>query len=92
MTRWGSARAIAATASIFILVNSVAGLAGQFMKLGTSGAVTSLTPYWPLAVAVLIGGQIGSLASARILPQALVRRLTGVLILYVAGQLLWKMV
>ena len=92
LTRWGSARAIAATASIFILVNSVAGLAGQFMKLGTSGAVASLTPYWPLAVAVLVGGQIGSLASARILPQALVRRLTGVLILYVAGQVLWKMV
>ena len=92
LTRWGSARAIAATASIFILVNSVAGLAGQFMKLGTSGAVASLTPYWPLAVAVLVGGQIGSLASARFLPQALVRRLTGVLILYVAGQLFWKMV
>ena len=49
LTRWGNSRAIAATACLFILINSLAGLGGQFMKLGTSGAVVALTPYWPLA-------------------------------------------
>lgn len=91
LTKWGQPRAIAATACLFILINSLAGLGGQFMKLGTSGAAAALTPYWPLAIAVLIGGQIGSFASLKLLSQTMVRRATGLLILYVAGQLLWKL-
>ncbi len=90
LMRWGNARAIAATASLFILVNSLAGLVGQGVKLGDAGALGVVTDYWPLAVAVLIGGQIGSWAGITILSQSLVRRATGVLILYVAIQLLWK--
>ena len=92
LTRWGQPRAIAATACLFILINSLAGLGGQFMKLGTSGAAAALTPYWPLAITVLIGGQIGSSASLKLLSQTMVRRVTALLILYVAGQLLWKLV
>ena len=61
------------------------------MKLGTSGAAAALTPYWPLALAVLIGGQIGSFASLKLLSQTMVRRITALLILYVAAQLLWKL-
>ena len=91
LTRWGSPRAIAATACLFILINSLAGLVGQFTKLGTSGAGTALTAYWPLALAVLAGGQLGSFASLKLLSQNVVRRATGLLILYVAGQLLWKL-
>jgi uncharacterized protein len=91
LTRWGSARGIAATACLFILINSIAGLAGQLMKLGVGSGVGVFTQYWPLAVAVLVGGQIGSFASVKLFPQSVVRRLTGVLILYVAGQLLWRL-
>ena len=91
LTRWGQPRAIAATACLFILINSLAGLGGQFMKLGTSGAAAALTAYWPLALAVLIGGQIGSFASLKLLSQKMVRRVTALLILYVAGQLLWRL-
>lgn len=91
LTRWGNARGIAATACLFILINSIAGLAGQLMKLGASGGVGAFTTYWPLAVAVLVGGQLGSFASVKLFPQSVVRRLTGVLILYVAGQLLWRL-
>lgn len=91
LTRWGSSRAIAATACLFILINSLAGLGGQFMKLGTSGAAAALTPYWPLALAVLIGGQIGSFASLKLLSQTMVRRVTALLILSVAAQLLWRL-
>ncbi|UVO53545.1 sulfite exporter TauE/SafE family protein [Sphingomonas sp. SUN039] len=89
LMRWGPPRQIAATASVFILVNSIAGLAGQLNKLGTSG-LASIAAFWPLLVAVLIGGQIGTHAGIRIFSEPMVRRATGVLILYVSGQLLWK--
>jgi uncharacterized protein len=89
LMRWAGPRQIAATASIFILVNSIAGLAGQLTKLGTTGA-TNLTAWWPLFVAVLIGGQIGSHAGIRLFSEPLVRRATGLLILAIAIQLLWK--
>jgi uncharacterized membrane protein YfcA len=89
LMRWASPRQIAATASIFILVNSIAGLAGQLTKLGTSGLI-GLIHFWPLLIAVLVGGQIGSHAGIRLFSEPAVRRATGVLILYVSGQLLWK--
>ncbi|MEK6638386.1 MAG: sulfite exporter TauE/SafE family protein [Pseudomonadota bacterium] len=91
LTRWGNSRTIAATACLFILINSLAGLGGQFMKLGTSGTVVAFTSYWPLALAVLVGGQIGNFASLKLLSQAMVRRVTALLILYVSGQLLWRL-
>jgi uncharacterized protein len=92
LTHWGSARRIAATASIFILINSIAGLAGQMMKLAQTGnGIAAVWHYWPLMIAVLIGGQLGSFAALRLLSQSVVRRATAILILYVAGQLLWKL-
>jgi uncharacterized protein len=90
-TRWGHAKAIAAAASLFILVNSIAGLIGQSIKLGASGQFPALVDQWPLALAVLVGGQVGSMVGIKLLNPAVVRRLTAVLVLYVAGQLLWKL-
>ncbi|RJT26140.1 sulfite exporter TauE/SafE family protein [Chakrabartia godavariana] len=92
VTRWAGSKAIAATASLFILVNSIAGLAGQLLKLGSTGALPDVAAYWPLALAVIVGGQIGSFAGTKVLSPTLVKRATGVLILYVAGQLVWKLV
>ncbi len=89
LMRWAGPRQIAATASVFILVNSIAGLAGQLTKLGTAGA-SNLIAWWPLFVAVLIGGQIGSHMGIRLFSEPLVRRATGLLILSIAIQLLWK--
>lgn len=91
-TRWAGAKSIAATASLFILVNSVAGLGGQLLKLGSTGALPDVAAYWPLALSVVIGGQIGSFAGAKLLSPTLVKRATAVLILYVAAQLVWKLV
>lgn len=88
--RWGSPRAIAGAASLFILVNSLAGLAGQLTKLGDLGIAGALLGYWPLFAAVLVGGQIGSHLGSRRIPPLLVKRLTAILILYVAGRLLWR--
>lgn len=90
LLRWASARQIAASASVFILVNSLAGLAGQLMKADAAATPSAIAGYWPLFVAVLIGGQIGSLAGVKLLPQRVIRIGTAVLILYVAGQLLWQ--
>lgn len=87
LTRWDTPRRIAGTASVFILVNSVAGLIGQTMKIGSEGA-GRVIDYWPLMLSVLVGGQIGSLLGAKVLPQRVVRIATAVLILYVAGGLL----
>ena len=88
---WDRAKRVAASASVFILANSIAGLVGQLIKSG-SDAVTSqaILAYWPLAVAVLIGGQIGSRAGVQILPPPLLRRMTAILIIFAALYLLWK--
>jgi uncharacterized protein len=90
LMRWGEAKQISATASFFILINSIAGLVGQSIKLGNSGQLSAVLAYWPLALAVLAGGQIGSWLGIKILPPVIVRRGTGILILYVAVQLLVK--
>lgn len=91
LLRWGDPRRIAGTASVFILVNSVAGLAGQLTKLGDLGQMEALADYWLLFPAVLIGGQIGSRLGSNRIPPMLVKRLTAILILYVAARLLWQL-
>lgn len=91
LMRWGRARVIAGVCSAFILVNSLAGLAGQVMKLGSdASSLSHLGSYWPLFLAVLIGGQVGSHASASFLNPKVIRLLTALLILYVAVRLLLR--
>lgn len=80
---------IAATSSFFIMVNSVAGLLGQTMKQGTTAHLITLTDYMWLFIAVLVGGQIGSRLSTRALSGRVVKRLTALLVLYVAARLLY---
>ncbi len=83
--RWGQPRQVAAVCSVFILLNSTAGLAGQFLKQGT---FTSVLDYWPLFIAVLVGGQIGRrLGSDKISP-AWIRTLTALLVIFVGGRVL----
>ena len=87
--RLAEAKTVAATCSLFILVNSTAGLAGQLTKLGSNAGVLLDASYLVLPLAVLIGGQLGSLAGAKWLPAAPIRRLTGLVITVVAVRLLW---
>ena len=87
MLRWGPPKAIAGTSAVFILANSLSGLAGQLAKSGGGAAGQALATYWPLFPAVLVGGLIGStLGSGRLDPKY-VRILTAFLILYVAVRL-----
>ena len=88
LTRWDGARAIAATASLFILVNSLFGLAGQLLKGGTGRLGAAIDFGLPLLVAVAIGGQIGSLLALKSLPQRWIRYGTAALTAWVGGRLL----
>lgn len=88
--RWGSAQAIAALCSVFILVNSIAGLLGQLSKPAWQSDSAALLSYWPLLIAVLIGGLFGNMISIKWLRADHLRRITGLLILIVAIRLIFK--
>jgi uncharacterized membrane protein YfcA len=87
--KWDSPKVIAATASFFILVNSIAGLAGQWIQYSPQ---IDLAWSWPLLVAVLAGGQIGSRISVLKFDQLTVRRVTA-LVIFIAGfRILWDQI
>ncbi len=88
LVRWNSARGIAATAALFILVNSLFGLTGQILKGGGGRFAAAVDLGLPLIVAVAIGGQIGSWLALRHLPQTWIRWGTAALTLWVGGRLL----
>ena len=88
LVRWNGARQIAATAALFILVNSLFGLAGQLLKNGPERMGEAMAFGLPLLIAVVIGGQIGSLLAVRYLPQNAIRWLTAALAVYVGARLL----
>ena len=79
--RWDAAKRIAATASVFILVNSLAGLAGQFSQL--HGEIE-----WKLliclSIAVFLGGQLGSRLGTFKFNAVMITRLTAILV-FIAG-------
>lgn len=85
LLRWAEPRQIAATACIFIFLNSLAGLAGQLSKSALS--LAELKPYALLPLVVLVGGLLGNHFGAQVMSQALVRRLTGILVLVVAARM-----
>jgi uncharacterized membrane protein YfcA len=87
--RLAEAKTVAATCSLFILVNSLAGLAGQLAKLGESAGELLNVEYLVLPLAVLIGGQVGSRAGANWFQASHIRRLTGLVIIVVSVRLLW---
>ncbi|TRD10021.1 sulfite exporter TauE/SafE family protein [Erythrobacter insulae] len=88
LIRWDNPRAIAATASFFILVNSLFGLAGQLLKQGPGAFGGALGAALPLLIAVAIGGQIGSLMALKLLPKRWIRWLTAALVFVVGARLL----
>lgn len=82
-TRWAETRAAAGVSAAFILVNSVAGLAGHTL------AVRSLPHTLPaLAAAALVGGGIGSTVGSRRLDSRALRRTLGVVLLIAAAKFL----
>lgn len=88
LTRWNEARRIAATTSLFILINSLAGLAGQLAKSGPQTFALALSDALPLLIAVVLGGQLGSLLALRWLPGHVIRWLTAALTIWAGSRLL----
>ncbi len=84
--RWDEAKKISALASLFILVNSISGLAGQFTRGVPSIEMSFILP---LLGSVFIGGQIGSRLGATRFNPLYIKRITAVLIAVAAGFILW---
>ena len=77
----GKTRHIATTASLFILINSISGLAGQ----STKGFIfNEIYIYWPLFLLVLIGGQLGNFLNIKILPVRIMILLTSGLVIFIS--------
>ncbi|GAB5347767.1 sulfite exporter TauE/SafE family protein [Alteriqipengyuania sp. 357] len=91
LVRWDRPRAIAATASLFILVNSLFGLLGQLAKNGLEMLGAAAQTSLPLMIAVVIGGQIGSLFAVRLFRPQLIARLTAALTIVVGARLVLGM-
>ncbi len=83
--KWGKPKQIAAICCLFIFFNSFAGLIGQVQKLND---FTFITDYWPLLIAVFIGGQVGSFIGATKLKPRLIELGTACLVLIVSGRIL----
>ncbi|CAM1335185.1 sulfite exporter TauE/SafE family protein [Tenacibaculum aestuariivivum] len=89
LTNWDSSKKIAATASLFILVNSIAGLAGQYLnpEFSINYNLTTI-----LLFTVFLGGQIGSRLSYKFLNPIQLKKATAILIAFVAIKILWNYV
>jgi len=72
---------ISTTASLFILINSISGILGQFTKDKT---FDELINYWPLFLSVLIGGLIGNYLNLRIFSNRILTILTSLLVIFVS--------
>ena len=79
---------IAAISSVFIFVNSIAGLSGQFMKNNNTNLINEFVGYYWLFFAVLIGGSIGTYLGIKTFHPKIVRRLTAILVIYVSLRIL----
>ena len=80
---------ITSSASLFILVNSIFGIAGQLTK---DQALDQVISYWPLFLAVIVGGQIGSLFNIKFLSNKILALLTSFLVIFVAIRMGIKLV
>ena len=87
LTRWDVPKKIAATASFFILVNSISGLTGQYLNPNFS---IDWTLTIILLITVFIGGQIGSRFSHQYFSPIQLKRATAILIAFVSIRILWK--
>jgi len=77
MARWAGVRRTSAVAAPFILVNSVAGLAGHLQK---GGAVPEALPAWGMMV--IAGGFIGASLGATRMNGPVLRLLLGVMLFF----------
>ena len=77
--RWARTKTASGVSALFILVNSVSGLAGNF-------ASTKQLPYFalPLAFCAVAGGSVGSYFGSKQFSPVAIKRLLGI-VLAIAG-------
>lgn len=84
LSHWDKAIKISATTSVFILVNSIAGIVGQWSFAHT----ININELLVLVLSVFFGGQIGNYISIKNLEPSHIKILTAVLILFVGIRIL----
>ena len=87
LLRAAKTKVIITGASVFILINSLSGIVGQLTK---NQVIEEIINYWPLLIAVLIGGQIGNFLNIKILPTKILALTTSALVLFVAIRMFFK--
>ena len=78
---------IVTTASLFILINSISGILGQFTK---RIVLNEIQLYWPLFLAVLIGGLVGNYLNLKIFSNRILAIITSLLVIFVAIRMALK--
>lgn len=86
LLKWDEVKKISAIASLFILVNSISGLAGQLTRAPT----LDWNFIWPLLLAVFVGGQIGSRLGVKVFNPVTIRRITAILIFIAGGNIIYQ--
>ena len=77
----GYPKQIATTASLFILINSIFGVAGQLTK---DIVLNQFLNFWPLFLVVFMGGQIGNFLNIKFLSNKTLSLITSLLVIFVA--------
>ena len=72
---------IVTTASLFILINSISGILGQFTK---ENILTELSNYIPLFICVFIGGLLGNYLNLKIFTSRVLAIITSLLVIFVS--------
>ena len=78
---------IVTTASLFILINSISGILGHLSK---ENVLNEISLYWPLFLAVLIGGLFGNYLNLKIFSNRTLALMTSFLVIFVAFRMALK--
>ena len=78
---------IVTAASLFILINSISGIFGQFAK---ENVFDEIVYYWPLFLNVFMGGLFGNYLNLKIFSGRSLALLTSILVIFVALRMAYK--
>jgi len=84
----GKPKHIVTAASLFILINSIAGVIGQLTK---NIVLIEVSNYWYLFLAVMIGGHIGNFLNLKVFPARILALVTATLVLFVSIRMCVKL-
>ena len=74
-------KVIITIASLFILINSISGILGHLSK---ENVLNEIFLYWPLFLAVLIGGLFGNYLNLKVFSNRVLAIITSTLVIFVA--------